>query len=180
MLQIIGSGFGRTGTSSMKAALEQLGFGPCYHMEEVFKRPRHMTLWHDVAFNRPIDWSTLFDGFESTVDFPASVVYKELMTAFPQAKVIHTVRDPERWYDSTVETIYQGGSLFPRWVQFLVPPIRHWVEMQEELIWQRLFDGEFENRGHAIQVFNQFTDEVKETVPVDRLLIFNVKEGWEP
>ena len=179
-MKVIGSGFGRTGTLSMKVALEQLGFGPCYHMEEVVKRPKHIQLWHDVAYGKRVDWHTLFNNFQATVDFPASVVYRELMETFPAAKIIHTVRDPERWYDSTYETIYQTNSVFPKWLQKVVPLVSRFTEMERRLIWQNLFEGNFENRQWAIKIFHQHTENVKRTVPADRLLIFNVKEGWEP
>ena len=179
-MKVIGSGFGRTGTLSMKAALEQLGFGPCYHMEEVFKRPKHIQEWHHLAHGKPIDWHNLFQNFQSTVDFPASVYYQELMDAFPEAKVIHTVRDPERWYDSTNETIYQASTVFPSWLQKMVKPIGWFIEMQERIIWQKQLEGSFENRKRAIEIFEQHTEEVKRVVPADRLLLFSVKEGWEP
>lgn len=179
-MKVIGSGFGRTGTLSLKTALEQLGFGPCYHMEEVFSRPKHIRAWHDVAHGQPVGWADLFQDFQATVDFPASVCYQELLAAFPEAKVIHTVRDPERWYNSTSETIYQASSIFPGWLLKLIRPVGRLIEMQERLIWQNLFEGSFENRTQAIEIFQQRTEEVKRVVPADRLLIFDVKDGWEP
>lgn len=179
-MQIIGSGFGRTGTLSLKKALETLGLGPCYHMEEVLKRPEHIHSWYNIAHNKPVDWHNLFQDFQSTVDFPASTVYKELMGAFPEAKVVHTIRDPERWYDSTYETIYQAERLFPYWTQKSIKPIGRFVDMQNRIIWHNLFEGSFENRQRAIEIFQQYTEDVKRTVPADRLLIFHVKEGWEP
>lgn len=174
---MIGSGFGRTGTLSLKVALEQLGFDPCYHMEEVFTRPKHIRAWHDLSYGKPVDWPGLFQDFQATVDFPASVCYQDLLAAFPEAKVIHTIRDPERWYDSTYETIYQAPSIFPRWLQKMVKPIGRVIEMQERLIWQNLLEDRFENRERAIEIFQQRTEEVKRVVPSDRLLIFSVKEG---
>lgn len=165
---------------SMKVALEQLGFGPCYHMEEVVKRPQHILLWHRVAYGKPVNWHILFKNFQATVDFPASIVYKELMVAFPEAKIIHTVRDPERWYDSTYETIYQVKSVLPYWLRKLVPFVSHFTEIERRLIWQNVFEGNFENRQRAIEIFHRHTEAVKATVPAERLLIFNVNEGWEP
>lgn len=180
MLSVIGSGFGRTGTLSLKHALDQLGVGPCYHMQEVLKRPSHIRAWHDVGNDRPVDWHRLFADFSSTVDFPASVVYRDLLTAFPEAKVIHTVRDPERWYASTHETIYRARTMFPRWLVASVPIIRTWLEMSDALVWQGLFDGRFEDRDHAIAVYERHTAEVRAAVPADRLLVFEATQGWEP
>lgn len=179
-MQVIGSGFGRTGTMSMKHALEELGMGPCYHMEEVMRTPGHVAMWHDIGRGRPADWQRLFSGYGSAVDFPASVVYQELMEAFPDAKVVHTVRDPERWYESTLETIYQGRTLVPRWMQRLVPFTGRFADMVDLMVWDRVFEGRFEDRAYALARFDEWTDEVIATVPPERLLVFDVRDGWEP
>lgn len=179
-MKVIGSGFGRTGTMSMKHALEELGMGPCYHMEEVMRTPGHIAMWHDIGRGRPVDWQRLFSGYESAVDFPASVVYRELMEAFPDAKVVHTVRDPDRWYESTLETIYQGRTLVPRWLQRLVPFTGRFADMVDLMVWDRVFEGRFEDRAYALARFDEWTDEVIATVPPERLLVFDVREGWEP
>lgn len=180
MLQVIGSGFGRTGTLSLKKALEKLGLGPCYHMEEVIRRPSHLKAWYDISRDQPADWATLFQGFKSTVDFPASIFYKELLAAYPEAKVIHTVRDPAKWYDSTHETIYNASSLFPLWLRKTIPAIGYFSKMETRLIWERLFEGHFEDRQRTLEFFEAYTAEVKRSVPAERLLVFNVKDGWEP
>lgn len=179
-MQVIGSGFGRTGTMSMKHALEELGMGPCYHMEEVMRTPGHVAMWHDIGRGRPADWQRLFSGYGSAVDFPASVVYQELMEAFPDAKVVHTVRDPERWYESTLETIYQGRTLVPRWMQRLVPFTGRFADMVDLMVWDRVFEGRFEDRAYALARFDEWTDEVIATVPPERLLVFDVRDGCEP
>ena len=180
MLQVIGSGFGRTGTLSTKLALEQLGFGPCYHMEEVMKHTSHLAAWWRFAGGTAVDWDALLDGFHSTVDFPASLVYADLLRRNPDAKVLHNVRDPERWYESARETIYHARSLFPSWMRRLIPPLGWVADMPDRLIWQQLFGGRFEDRAHAIGVFNNWTEEVKRSVPADRLLVFDVTGGWPP
>lgn len=180
-MRVIGSGFGRTGTLSTKQALEELGFGPCYHMEEVFRQPTtHVPIWHAHARGEPVDWERLFDGYEAAVDFPASLVYRELLDVFPDAKVVHTVRDPDRWYDSTRETIYAARSIWPCWARTLIPPVRRAAEMVDGLIWDGLFEGRFEDRAFAIERYESWTDEVVATVPADRLLVFEVKNGWGP
>ena len=178
-MQVIGSGFGRTGTLSMKQALEELGFGPCYHMDEVFKRPSHARSWERVARGQLVDWEALFAGFGSAVDFPASVVWEELLDTFPDAKVIHTVRDPDRWYDSTVETIGRSYEFLPRWLGY-VPPVARLFETPKVFVWERLFDGRLDDRAHAIAVYEAWTRRVVEVVPPEQLLVFDVAEGWEP
>ncbi len=180
MLGVIGSGFGRTGTTSLKVALEQLGFGRCYHMQEVLQRPSHMRAWGRWQPGVTPDPIELFDRFGATVDFPACLLYESLLDHFPEAKVVHTVRDPDRWYDSTVATIYQArrvlGGVPYRWL----PPIRDLYEMLDHVIWDGVFDGRFEDRAHAIAVYERWTEQVVATVPAERLLVFDVAEGWEP
>lgn len=179
-MRVIGSGFGRTGTLSMKHALEELGYAPCYHMEEVVRRPAHVRAWLDVAAGRPVDWQELFAGYDAAVDFPASVVYCELMAEWPEAKVVHTVRDPDRWYDSTYETIYQARHLFPGWARRVAPPLRRFAEMVDGLIWDGLFEGRFEDQEYAIGRYREWTEEVVATVPPERLLVFEPGDGWAP
>ncbi len=188
-LKVIGAGFGRTGTLSLKAALEELGFGPCYHMVEVFRHPEDISRWQAAARGEPIDWNALFEGYQSTVDWPGCAFYEELMQAYPDARVLLTVRDPERWYDSANETIYRIYRRFTRspmaavlsFVTGVFFPTRKRVsQMINTIIWEGTFGGNFEDRQHAIAIFNQHIEAVKQRVPPDRLLVYNVKEGWEP
>jgi hypothetical protein len=178
-MQIIGAGFGRTGTLSLKTALEQLGFAPCYHMTEVLMRPSHIAKWQAAADGQSVDWVSFLGGYKAALDYPQAHFYKEMMAGFPEAKVILTVRDADRWYESTLETIYQGSAL-PAWLTRLLPPYRGFERMVRETVWQRIFHGRFEDRQYAISVFNAHIAEVKATVPPDKLLVFDVKQGWEP
>ena len=104
-LRVIGAGFGRTGTASLKVALEKLLGAPCYHMIEVFQHPEHVALWHEAALGNMPDWNRLFEGYASAVDFPASAFWPEIMNAYPDALVLLSVRDPEQWWQSASETI---------------------------------------------------------------------------
>lgn len=179
-MKIIGSGFGRTGTMSLKEALEILGFGPCYHMETVIKRPSNINTWHQISQGTPTDWQAVFQGYNATVDFPGSLFYKELLVAFPDAKVIHSVRDPLRWYNSTMTTIFQTNAAFPTWLRDIFPPLGRFMEMQNILIWQNLFENRFADKERALEIFAEFTADVERSVPADQLLVFEVKQGWEP
>ena len=109
-LQVIGAGFGRTGTASMREALVRLGFGPCDHMVENFEHQERFTLWDEALRHKsagePIDWRPLLDGFQAIVDWPGAYFWRELTAAHPEAKVVLTVRDPQRWYDSIQQTIF--------------------------------------------------------------------------
>jgi hypothetical protein len=188
-IRVIGAGMGRTGTLSLKAALEQIGFGQCYHMIELLTHPEQVRFWEDASAGRRVDWDTLFEGYQSAVDYPACRYYRQLLEHYPDAKVVLTVRDPNSWYESARETIFQVGRPrpgqepgeppqfpFPGDPQLLI----RCFQMVQRDIWELDFGGRFEDREHAIGVYNRHVAEVKERVPTDRLLVYQVKEGWEP
>ena len=170
-LEVIGAGFGRTGTMSLKVALEELGFGPCYHMIEVFEHPQHVSLWEAPIRGEPLDWEQIFGSYQAAVDWPTAAFYKELMKVYPHAKVLLTIRDPEKWYESTKHTLYPTED---------TPEPSPIMRMATKLIWEQTFDGNFEDRRYAIEVFKRHNEEVKKHVPPERLLVYEVNEGWEP
>lgn len=186
-IQVIGAGFGRTGTLSLKKALEELGFSKCYHMIELLQHPEHVQFWEQVSAGQPVNWETLFAGYQAIVDFPGNYYYLNLLEAYPTAKVILTVRDPESWYESTLNTIYKAG---PTPLQKLMmalqfpfsPRSRQAVRIFQlaNRVWQQDFQGKFEEKDFAIGVFNYHIEQVKQTVPAERLLVYQVEEGWEP
>jgi Sulfotransferase domain len=177
-LQVVGAGFGRTGTLSLKHALERIGFGPCYHMMEVFPRPEHVEMWHRLAFGGPMDWDLLFRDFRATVDWPSARWWREIAAHFPDAKVLLSVRDPEAWYKSMHDTIYQPMT----WPVAADAPrvMRLQNEMARRGILQDTFDNRFEDKAHAIAVFKRNIEEARATIAPARLLEFDVREGWEP
>ena len=120
-IKVIGAGLGRTGTLSLKAALEELGFARCYHLLQVFASMDHARIWDAAVRGEPVDWNRLFDGYRATVDLPGCVFYRELMENYPEAKVILTMRDPERWYDSARQTILFASDTFPSGPSCSVP-----------------------------------------------------------
>lgn len=176
-LQVIGAGFGRTGTVSLKVALEALGFAPCYHMSEVFQNMETMLpLWEAVAAGTLTDWTSIFGNYQATVDWPSCNFYAELIHTYPDAKVLLTVRDPQQWYESARSTLYDGANqLFAMNEQMRRPGA-----MITKLVWQDTFDGRFEDKAYAIEVFKQHIEAVKGTVPAEKLLVYNVVEGWKP
>jgi hypothetical protein len=190
-VKVIGAGFGRTGTASLQRALEELGFGPCYHMYEVFANPKHADFWGAAWRGEPDDWDGVIGSYEATVDWPACTFYAELMERHPDAKVLLSVREPERWYESTRNTIYKIskiriGSPFSRLGFSLLSRLvfgrfnTRQGPMAEEIIWQGTFNGKFEDKHHAIEVFNRHNEEVQRRVPKEQLLIYEVKQGWGP
>ncbi len=176
-LSIIGAGFGRTGTLSLRTALEQLGLGPCYHMSEVFERPEDIEVWNRVAAGDPVDWEALFVGYRSAVDWPVCAYYRQLAEHYPQAKVILTVRDPERWYRSAIETIFpvMTGSPIGN------DAVGHaQAAMARKIILEQTFGERVNDREHVLAVYERHIEEVKRTIPPERLLVYQVAEGWEP
>ena len=175
-MQIIGAGFGRTGTKSMKLALEQLGFGPCYHMHEVFKNPEGIPLWHKAAFGQDIDWNVLLGGYPSGVDWPLSHFWQPLSEKYPEAKVLLTVRPADEWYTSMTNTIFShlAGNQPKDEMQVT------FNEMVDKIVRKDTFDNRTDDRAHCEAVFDRHTALVKETVPADRLIVYEVGSGWEP
>lgn len=188
-MNIIGAGFGRTGTTSLKAALETLGFGSAYHMTEVFTHPEHVGFWEAARRGERVDWEGFFAGYGVAVDWPACAFYAELMEAFPEAVVVLTARDPERWYESTRNTIYGMHRISSGRTPFrpafalaglFAPGVTGIARLADEIVWKDTFDGQFEDRSHAIETFHRHNEEVRRHVPPERLLVYDVKEGWAP
>ncbi len=189
MLKVIGAGFGRTGTTSLKAALEQLGFNKCYHMTELFQNPDQLQYWRDVRAGRPVNWDELFAGYQATVDWPTTAVYKELADHYPEAKVVLSVRDAERWYDSMTDTIYwvnydHAANMERGLMQTYDPQARIVHNILEVtgrgMIFEDTFEGQFTDKAYTLQRFQHHIDAVKQEISADRLLVFEVKQGWEP
>ena len=170
-LSVIGAGFGRTGTMSLKLGLEQLGMGPCYHMSEVFKNPAAPGYWEAAADGKPVDWEQVFAGYRSTVDWPSATFYKELADAYPDAKVILTVRDPEAWFTSTQATIFAS--------RIFEDATSDWGRMVLKVVGD-LFDREMSNKAKLINVYDRHNETVQRVIPAERLLVYDLSEGWNP
>lgn len=179
-LKVIGAGFGRTGTLSMKAALQQLGYNKCHHMLEVMPNPKQLDMWYRIGEGEAIEWDTVFDGFEASVDFPSCSYWRETAAHYPDAKIILTTRSFASWYESASETIYPASAKIPGWMGVFIPFVRKLKAMTYSTIWDRVFDGRFEDKDHARRVFEKHEADVKATFPAERLLIFHPKEGWGP
>jgi hypothetical protein len=179
-LKVIGAGFGRTGTLSLKTALEQLGFGPVYHGEDIHFRPVQAFAWRKYYRTGTTNWDRIFTDRRSALDYPVCCAWRDLAEHYPNAKIILTVRDPQKWWTSTNETIYPAQDVLPAWWRRYEPMARAYVEFFDGLVWDGLFDGRFADREHAVKVFEQHVADVKATADPDRLLVFDVAEGWGP
>lgn len=176
-LEVIGAGFGRTGTISLKAALESLGFSPCYHMREARARPEDALKWLHLARTGEVDWADLLAGFPAAIDWPAARYWRELGSAFPTAKVILSRRDTAGWLASMQQTILQvlrnGPDAFP-------PELRDWFTMTYETIALGEFGGEIEDETHLAVTYERHNETVIAELSADRLLVFEARDGWAP
>ncbi len=170
-LRVIGAGFGRTGTASLKLALEKLLGAPCYHMIEVFRHPEHIALWDQAAQGNMPDWNKLFEGYAAAVDFPSCVFWPEQMRAFPDALVLLSLRDPEQWWQSASETIFG-----PHDIPIVSPEWRAMVAAMFARQWQ----GKPLDRESSIAAMQANTARALGEVPRERLLVWSPGEGWEP
>jgi hypothetical protein len=170
-LKVIGAGLGRTGTASLKVALEQLGIGRCHHMGEVLADPEQIPLWIEAADGSP-DWDRLMRGFSASVDYPSCSYWRELAEVYPDAKIILSTRSAESWFESVNATI-----MAPRFNDFIAPT--PWGQMIKRTIWDTL-EGRMGDREFMIDYFERSNDEIQRTVPADRLLVFEAREGWAP
>jgi len=173
-LKIIGAGFGRAGTMSLQKALEILGFKPCYHMQVTLTHYFHLRFWIRAQAGKPVDYRKFFRKYRATVDWPACEFYPELMQTFPGAKVLLNIRDAGEWYDSMFDSIWAIQKAFPFWFP------KEYRKIHDDIMWDTRFRGEFTNRDKTMQVYLDRIEEVKRAVPPERLLVYNVKEGWEP
>ncbi len=176
-LDIIGAGFGRTGTLSLKHALEQLGFNKCYHMMEVMNHPDHTGLWRAASRGETINWESLFAGYRASVDWPSCNFWKEQMRAFPEARVILSLRDADGWYDSIMNTIWKVSEMI---MKVDAPETRERTSMVFELIWDGKFQRRMDDKAYVISVFNKHNQEVIDSVPDEQLLVYRPGDGWEP
>ncbi|MBS0472693.1 MAG: sulfotransferase family protein [Proteobacteria bacterium] len=169
-LKVIGAGFGRTGTRSLKDALEMLGFGPCHHMVEVFAHPEQVQFWDRAAKDETVDWDEVFASYNSACDWPSCSYYRELAEAYPDAKVILSLRDAKSWYKSVTNTILPAMQKNNGRLPGVFGPLK---------IGQKTFNDDF-SEANMIAVYERHNEEVKRVIPKERLLVFEAKDGWGP
>jgi len=184
-MKVIGAGVGRTGTLSLKAALERLGFGPCFHGRHVLDHPDRLPLWRSAAAGEPVDWDALFEGYAATVDWPGAAYWRQLAGAFPDAKIILTVREAGGWYDSVERTIFRMFGYGPAdervaEARRTVPGLDVFTDFHRRMIWDGFFAGRFADRDYAIGVYEAHNAAVLRDAPADRLLTVEAGAGWEP
>lgn len=175
-LEVIGAGYGRTGTLTLKTALEQLGFGPCHHMLEVMENPDQLEFWNRAADGEPVDWEQVYGKYRATVDWPGCHFYAELAERYPGAKVILSRRDPERWYESMSETILAGMEQMG--LKGEVPKDNP-MYFGAVLIAREAFNFDY-SKENAMAALERHNAAVRAAIAPERLLEFEAGEGWEP
>lgn len=182
-MKLIGAGYGRMGTMSLKAALELVGHGPCFHMVDLLRDPSLLPPWARAAAGERVDWAEALDGWESSVDWPGCTFWEQHYETFPDAKVLLNVRDPDAWYRSCLTTIYEAKEMAARGElagNTERAPSGEVMAMINDIIWNGTFHGRFLDKEYALSVLDAHVAEVREKVPADRLLVFDVKQGWGP
>lgn len=175
-LKIIGSGFGRTGTTTLKAVLGTLGFGPTYHASGIFQNPQKIKLWKNHLDGEVVDWADVFAGYNSQVDWPGSMVWDQTFAAFPEARVIHTERPEEDWWASYAHTIGKQLRLMP---SMPAPEeIRGVADVFTQLLNQNY--GDFTDKAKMIAAYRTNNQKVRETIPEKQLLVLDMAKGWTP
>jgi len=172
-LKVIGAGLGRTGTLSLKLALEHIGLGPCYHMSEMLSQMRsHLPLWIESAKGNPL-WDTIFANYQSTTDYPGCMFWRELVAKYPDAKVILSTRNAEKWFESGAATVFSAEHR----ARFEGNP------MMAEFFKLTVFEGLEDNlgdRAKMVEYFNNWNQAVIDEVPAEKLLVHRSSDGWEP
>ena len=187
-LQVIGTGQGRTGTTSLKVALEQLGFGKCYHMWELLNNPGQLIYFQQAEAGEPVDWDELFKGYQSACDFPVIRYYKQVLEKYPDAKVIHTMRDADAWFKSCSETIFWATKpSFGRLLGMIIRlPFSSTLRKRLRILKfsgkmvNLTFGKDLKNKEKVVAAYNEYNSEVLNSIPKEKILIYDVKSGWEP
>jgi Sulfotransferase domain len=185
-MKVIGAGLPRTGTLSQKVALEMLGFGPCYHMVNVLTNLPLSERWEEALDGDP-DWDAIFGEHEATVDWPGSFFYRELADAYPDAKVVLSVRDPEAWEKSMRTTIWDTiygqspAAHISKARELVDPDWQHYIRLMARM-WaaQGIFSGPEIFPGQLAEAIGRYQEQVQRNIPEDRLLVWSVSDGWEP
>ncbi|MDQ6811804.1 MAG: sulfotransferase family protein [Actinomycetota bacterium] len=171
-LKVVGAGVGRTGTASLKLALEQLLGGRCHHMLEIMSDPGQVPGWTDAIDGRDVDWQKLLSGYVAQVDWPGASFWREISAANPDALVVLSTRDPDAWYRSASNTIFHVFHNPP-------PGLEQWFESVHKMFRER-FSDDLGNPTAMMDAFEHHNAQVRAGVPAGQLLEWTASDGWEP
>ena len=181
-LKVIGTGLPRTGTASLKGALQMLGYDKTYHMDNLLNNPAQVVYWEQLFDQGETDYEALFDGFVASTDFPGFFAYRALLRKYPQAKFILTVRDPETWYESINNTVYQAVTAFFQQDEKVIhnSKVTPVFRLLDNHLFKAFFAGTFPDKARTLAIVESYQQEVIDTIPADQLLIYEIADGWDP
>ena len=188
-IKVIGAGFGQTGTTTIRAVLEEFGFDPCYQSYKLFRCPADIEFWEMLDQGNAVDFNAFFKNHQAIVGFPGYIYYRQLMEYYPDAKVLLSIRDPEEWYENASKTILvpdrnPGNKALAEAVREFNPYLADCVDriayLHKKVLHEELFEGKFVDKEFAIRRYKQRNEEVRKFVPPERLVVYQVVQGWEP
>ena len=188
-LAVVGTGLSRTGTTTLRRVIEDLGFGTCYNSSELFTHPRGIEFWEGIENGEKVDFEEFFDNYGAIIGFPGYIFHRELVKKYPDAKVILSYRDPEEWYEDIRGTVFQPASSHVnksyseevrKFDDYLAGCITRIHSMQARILEDGYFEGRFDDKEYSIKRYVQWNEEIKAAYPPDRLLVYQVTEGWKP
>lgn len=188
-LYVIGAGLSRTGTTTLRKVIEDLGFGPCYNSTELFVRPRGIEFWEALERREDVDFEAFFSDYNSIIGFPGYIFHQDLKARYPEAKVILSHRDPKEWYDDISSTVFESESShvnkqYAREASSIDPYLGDCIDrihaLQVRMLEEDYFEGRFSEKDYAVNRYSEWNDEIKEMYGEDELLVYQVTEGWEP
>ncbi|MFO1075599.1 MAG: sulfotransferase [Geminicoccaceae bacterium] len=176
MLAVIGAGFAGTGTGPLAAALERLGFGPCHDLQALVRQPGLIPAWEEAVDGAIPDWDRLLAGYASTVGWPGCHFWREFADRYPAARLILTLREPHAWYRRASATLFRERAERPP----AEPAARAVRQLARRMILQQTFGGSAGDEALAIEALRLHEAEVRRAIAPERLLAFDVAEGWAP
>lgn len=188
-LKVIGTGLSRTGTTTLRSVLEQLGFSKCYNSGELFTHPRGIEFWENLEQGKDVDFDAFFEKYQAIIGFPGYIFHEKLLEKYPDAKIILSVRDPEVWYEDISKTVFYTGNdhvnkQYSAEAKKIDPYLSECIDrihtMQYRIMEDGYFEGRFQDKEYAIDRYNQWTESIIKKFPSDKLLVYQVTEGWEP
>ena len=188
-LFVIGAGLSRTGTTTLRKVIEDLGFGPCYNSTELFIRPRGIEFWEALEQEKEVDFKAFFSDYNSIIGFPGYLFHQELKARYPEAKIILSYRDPEEWYEDISGTVFESESShvnmhYAQEARSIDPYLGDCIErihaLQVRMLEKGYFEGRFSDKDFAVKRYTEWNEEIKAMYDEDDLLVYQVTEGWKP
>jgi len=188
-LFVIGTGLSRTGTTTLRKVIEELGFGPCYNSTELFIRPRGIEFWEALEKGQEVDFESFFSDYNAIIGFPGYIFHQQLKDRYPSAKIILSYRDPDEWYEDISTTVFESASshvnkAYANEVRSFDPYLADCIErihaLQLRMLEENYFEGRFSDQELSVKRYVEWNESIKEIYPEDELLVYQVTEGWEP